>query len=303
MLIDTLNRRLPGFWRLNRVVRMQLTGSPIREPYPRGHFYSPLPDTEQLRSQPDVFATDLDVVPGVDLRIGAQLDLLHALAAYYDACPFIGEADASLRFHLNQGYFLHGDAIALYGLMRHLQPRRIIEVGSGFSSAVMLDTADRFLNHSVELTFIDPYPQRLRSLLCDGDAQRVTIHETSVQALPLEMFDALEAGDVLFVDSSHVSKAGSDVNHLFFKVFPRLRPGVAIHVHDIHWPFEYRRTWVEQGRAWNEAYLLRALLMYSDGFELMLWNDYLAQRHGQTVRALMPHFMTDPGGSCYLRRK
>lgn len=302
MLIDTLNQHVPGFWRLNRVVRISLTGSPIREPYPRGHFYSPLPDTDHVRARPDLFADDIDELPGIDLRTAEQLALLEQLAAYNAPCPLLDSAAAHQRFHLNQSYFLHGDVMALHGLIRHRRPRRIIEVGSGFSSAVMLDTANLLGDQSLQLTFIDPYPDRLQSLLRPDDAARVTLHVSTVQDLPLQLFDALEANDILFIDSSHVSKCASDVNHLFFKVLPRLRPGVIIHVHDIHWPFEYRREWVEQGRAWNEAYLLRAMLMHSNGFKLLLWNDYLARRHRPTVARLMPEFLTDPGGSCYLIR-
>ena len=80
------------------------------------------------------------------------------------------------------------------------------------------------------------------------------------------MFEKLEAGDVLFIDSSHVAKTGSDVNYLFFEVLPRLRRGVRVHVHDIFLPIEYPRDWViDENRSWNEQYVLRALLMFSSG--------------------------------------
>src|SRR5690606_10543417 len=108
----------------------------------RGHFYSPLPDTEDVRARPGLFEEEVDELPGIDLRAAEQVAMLEAVAAHNAPCPLLDPAAVNLRFHLDQAYFLHGDVIALHGLMCHYRPRRIIEVGSGFSSAVMLDTAD-----------------------------------------------------------------------------------------------------------------------------------------------------------------
>jgi hypothetical protein len=93
--------------------------------------------------------------------------------------------------------------------------------------------------------------------------------ELKVQDVQLAEFARLQAGDILFIDSSHVAKTGSDVLHLYFEVLPRLAPGVRIHVHDIFLPFDYPRRWVlDENRSWNEQYLLRALLMYSSRFKV-----------------------------------
>ena len=109
-------------------------------------------------------------------------------------------------------------------MLRHVQPRRVVEVGSGYSSAMMLDTAEGWLDPDVDITFIEPYDELLRSLLRPGDDERVTILDSAVQDVDLVVFTRLEAGDILFIDSTHVVKAGSDVNHLFFEVLPRWRP-------------------------------------------------------------------------------
>jgi hypothetical protein len=114
---------------------------------------------------------------------------------------------------------------------------------------------------------------------------------------------ALRSGDVLFVDSSHVAKIGSDVNSLFFDVLPNLAPGVVVHVHDIHYPFEYPKDWVFEGRAWNEAYLLRAFLTMNTDYEILLFNSYLSCFHIDEVAQLMPGWRINPGGSIWLRRR
>ncbi len=113
---------------------------------------------------------------------------------------------------------------------------------------------------------------------------RAAARSTSIRRL----FDVLEAGDILFIDSSHVSKVGSDVNLLFFDVLPRLRPGVWVHVHDIGYPFEYSREWIFEGRAWNEAYLLHAMLIENPHWDIELWCNYLSEKHADCVDATAP---------------
>ncbi len=123
-----------------------------------------------------------------------------------------------------------------------------------------------------------------------------------MQDVALSTFDELEAGDLLFIDSSHVSKIGSDVNFLFFEVLPRLKAGVYIHVHDIFWPFEYPHSWIVEGRAWNEAYLLRALLCGNDGFEIVFWNSWAGHALRELLSKNCPLFTRNSGGSIYLRK-
>ena len=190
----------------------------------------------------------------------------------------------------------------LYGMMRHLRPKRIVEVGSGFSSAAMLDVNERVLGGRTHLTFIDPDMSRVRALLRAGDQSRATMIERRVQDVPLEVFAALEAGDILFIDSSHVSKVGSDVNRLFFDVLPALRPGVCIHIHDVAGNLEYPAAWLAEGRAWNEQYLLRAFLMYNRSFEIALFTAWLFDTRPEFFRERMPLCTRGGGGQIWLRK-
>ena len=112
-----------------------------------------------------------------------------------------------------------------------------------------------------------------------------------------ETFGALAHDDILFVDSSHVARFGSDVVHLFLEVFPTLAPGVIVHVHDIFWNFEYPREWLLEGRPWNEAYLLRAFLAHNAAFEVLLFNDYVARFHWDHLASRLPIATTPAPGS------
>jgi hypothetical protein len=183
--------------------------------------------------------------------------------------------------------------------MRLARPRRVIEVGSGWSSCALLDVNERFLDGPARCTFIEPYPELLHELV--GDEQ-LDVRPASVQDVALSLFDELGSGDMLIIDSTHVAKVGSDVNHLVFEVLPRLAPGVLVHVHDIYYGFEYPRAWIYQGRAWNEAYVLRALLMFNTTWEIVFFNSFLAARHPEAFAASLPAAARSPGSSLWLRR-
>ena len=165
----------------------------------------------------------------------------------------------------------------------------------------MLDTVE-LSGLSTELTFIDPYPQRLHGLLSQKDAERCTIVEDIVQEVPLSTFDSLGSGDILFVDSSHVAKAGSDVAHIFLRILPRLRPGVIVHIHDIFYPHSYPIGWLRNGWAWNESLFLRAFLAGGSAFEVVLFNSYAGRAFPELFEAELPQFMKNTGGSFWMRR-
>jgi hypothetical protein len=273
---------------------------------PPGHFYSPIPDLETLRPREDeLFDCSLRALPGIDARVEQQLALMADFARLYRDQPWHDAPTDGRRYGFLNDQYSYSDAIFLFCMLRTARPARVIEVGSGHSSAAMLDTADLFLDSDgsrVDFTFIDPYPDRLHSVLRPEDHDRVRILDTPVQDVPLETFDALQANDVLFIDSTHVSKTGSDVNRLYFEVLPRLAPGVLVHIHDVHYPFEYPREWVFEGRAWNEVYLLRAFLLFNRGFEIVCMNTALEHYQPAWFREHMPLCLENPGGSIWLRR-
>jgi predicted O-methyltransferase YrrM len=235
--------------------------------FPPGHFYSPL-----LNLEGEVETHPTEHWEHLPLRQEAQISLYRELASQ-PPLKFPEIASSSHRYHSANGWFPLADAFLLSGIVRKVKPARLIEVGSGFSTAVVLDTLDQ-TSHTCELTLIEPDPARLLSLLHPEDSSRYQLHQHVVQEVPIELFDKLDAGDVLFIDSSHVAKAGSDVSHLFLRVLPRLKPGVWVHVHDISWPDTLPSSWVEEGRAWNESLFLRAFLMGNAAYEVRAFHAY-----------------------------
>ncbi|HYD80922.1 MAG TPA: class I SAM-dependent methyltransferase [Paucimonas sp.] len=262
---------------------------------PEGHFYSPIPAAEDYTAGYD--AGVLDVLDAEAANERRQLELAETFRSLYAEMPFPMEPAEGFRYHLNNGRFNYFDGIILYSFIRMLKPKRIVEVGSGFSSAVMIDTCERFLGGQTDITFIEPYTETLYGRLRPEDKTRYTVIEKKVQDVPLEVFRSLEANDILFIDSSHVAKFGSDVNHLLFKVLPQLRDGVTIHFHDIFRHFDYPREWLTEGRAWNEGYLVRAFLACNKQFTIEFFNDWFAHRHWDYLERHLPLCTVQPEGS------
>ncbi|MEL7046552.1 MAG: class I SAM-dependent methyltransferase, partial [Pseudomonadota bacterium] len=123
------------------------------------------------------------------------------------------------------------------------------------------------------------------------------------QDVELSHFEALEHGDFLVIDSTHVAKLSSDVLRLVFDVLPVLRPGVFVHFHDVFWPFDYPKRWVSEGRAWNEAYLLRAFLQNNSAFDIVYFYSYLETLHRERIAATMPLCLKRSGANLWLRKR
>ena len=271
--------------------------------FPPGHFYSPIPSLKELRRDDGrLFGAAPEALPGIDLNAKGQLELFDQLKQYYHSLPFKEERSAGLRYYYNNGTFSYADAIVLFCMIRQLHPKRIVEVGSGFSSCAILDTNEHFFDGAIDCTFIDPYPAQFRSMLTAADSKGIRILEQRVQDADTRLFETLESGDILFVDSTHVAKTGSDVNHLLFTILPVLRKGVIVHFHDIIYPFEYPREWIVEGRAWNETYMLRAFLEFNAGFTILFFNTYLERFYEDRFQHEMPLCLRNRGGSIWLRK-
>jgi hypothetical protein len=250
--------------------------------FPPGHFYSPIPSIEELHARADqLFAQPLPELAGIDLRQDDQLQLLEDMARLYAEQPFTSSKVQDRRYFFDNPNFTYGEGIVLFCVMRLSAPRRIVEIGSGYSSCVMLDTNELFFDNSIRCTFIEPYPELLLELVYERDRRDLDLLEKGLHAVDGTVFGQLQRGDILFVDSTHVSKIGSDVNRIIFDILPSLNPGVLVHFHDIYYPFEYPRDWVEQGRAWNEAYLLRAFLMHNPAYRIEFFNSFMWLFHGR----------------------
>lgn len=245
------------------------------------------------------------MLPGVDLNDPSQVKLLDVITRWMPQFdyPVTQDETGTLGYFLANDQFTWLDVRALFAFMCEWRPSRVIEVGSGFSTAIMLDVRRKFLGEQTAITCIEPYPRPvLQHALESGGA---TLLQQKVQELDAGFFDVLEPGDILFIDSSHVVKTGSDCCFLYLEVLPRLKPGVRIHVHDIFLPAEYPRRWViEENRSWNEQYILQALLAHSHGFKVLFGSAYVAMAHHDLAAAAvapLPDYGVG-GGSFWIER-
>jgi len=268
-----------------------------------GHFYSPIPSIEEIKKNEDrVFGDIPRKISGVELNENDQLSLFKKFKNYYDELPFSKTNTGNLRYFFENKFYSYSDAIFLYCMIRHAQPNTIMEVGSGYSSCVALDTNELFFDNSIEIIFIEPYPERLISLTKETDKEKITIISKKVQDIELSEFESLQPNDILFIDSTHVGKIDSDVNYIFFEILPRLSSGVFIHFHDVFYPFEYPKEWIYEGRAWNESYILHSFLMFNNTFKIVFFNTYLEYFHEELFRREMPLCMKNKGGSIWIQK-
>lgn len=271
--------------------------------FPPGHYYSPIVDPAALADSGFETNAAADPVLAVALDYARMEELItRALAGWNQALP--EKPAEGRRYYTDNDQYCIGDAIVLAAMLRHFRPKRWIEVGCGYSSAILLDTLDGDPSLDTRLTFIEPDTTRLDKLLNRADRRNVAIISGMVQDVPLDVFDQLESGDVLFLDTTHISKTGSDVNHEIFQILPRLAGGVIVHFHDVFDRFEYPREWIYAlNRSWNELYILRAFLMYNDAFTVLYANAAFAEQRKHVLERLCPAILSNPGCGLWLVKR
>jgi len=208
----------------------------------------------------------------IDFHEDEALQLLPTLAKYsseLDSIPYERHGNDTPYWFDNMS-FTDFDAAALYGILRHHKPKRYIELGCGFSSFIssMALAKNIVEGNPCEAIYADPMPRRdMNKMLATGKL----ICER-MQNLPIEMFQQLEADDVLFIDTSHVLKIQSDVVRELLEIIPALKPGVLIHIHDIFSPYDYPVDWAEKKirLSCNEQYAVECLLIGGSLCRVML---------------------------------
>lgn len=278
---------------------------------PSGHFYSPIANKKEIEEGIASRSYSPSELYGINLRLNSQKELLSHFATLYEDMPFTNQKQSHLRYYFDNQAYCHSDGICLYSMMRTLMPKRIIEVGSGFSSALMHDVRELFFttngggavdNSSLHITHIEPYPALLQSLLKPTDLKNLDLLPMRLQEIDTSLFDKLDANDILFIDSTHISKINSDVNKIFFEILPRLKSDVYVHFHDIFYPFSYPNDWLRAKNSWNEAYMLRAFLSFNNAFEIVFFNTCLHHLYKDEFEAALPLSKHNSGGSIWLRK-
>ncbi len=267
----------------------------------RHHYYEPIVFPEDLRKPLD----EDRCLPALDLNEASQLELVRAFHYREELLSIPLESGAVGEFGYSNPNFGPGDAEMLYNLIRHFKPKRLIEIGSGYSTlmarlAIRRNTAEDSA-YTCGHVCVEPYEQPwLENLGVEVVRELVEKRGTSFVA-------ALECNDILFIDSSHVIRPQGDVLFEYLELLPRLAPGVLVHVHDIFTPKDYPARWVLQDRKlWNEQYLLEAFLAFNSEFEVLIAANWLKHHHRDELENACPVALQQPAcepGSFWLRRR
>jgi predicted O-methyltransferase YrrM len=258
----------------------------------RDHYYQPLINPQKYLQRS---LGEPRVLPGIQWNIDEQLALLKQFH-YQDelrAIPLEQKDAQPLAFFSNNPSLCPADAEFLYNVIRHFKPRRVIEVGCGYSTrlAVQAEQKNRQENsaHACAHTCIEPYEMPWLEQL------EVKVLRSKVEDLPLSTFSSLQAGDILFIDSSHIIRPQGDVLFEYLEILPTLNPGVLVHVHDVFSPRDYLKEWiVNQHCQWNEQYLLEAFLSFNSQFRIIGAVNLLKKDYRQALEESCPMTATRP---------
>lgn len=290
------------------IARLEAAASAAPAPQPLyeppGHYYSPIVDPGDDWVRRAMAREAHPEAPPAEFGIDEQemLRWFEKIAAHYPGNPFPEQPAPGCRYHYSNASFPLADALALLGFLVEFRPRRYIEVGAGYSSCAAIDINEQYLGGALRMTFIEPHPEDALALFGDDHRYRDCLLRQRLQDTPLSLFTELDRGDVLFIDSSHVGKTASDVLDYLFRILPRLRPGVLVHVHDIFYPFEYPKLWiVDQNRSWNEAYFLRAFLCANPNFRVLYLSDWIYKCRRDLLESRMPLCVPHRGGSLWMQ--
>ena len=255
------------------------------------HFHEPIPDTRTLS---DEIWDRTSKLVGVDMNTTRQLELLtDVFPNFIQECDFSQErTEIPYEFYRKNGAFLSVDAEVYHSMIRHFQPKRIVEVGSGSTTylaaraCILNEKKDRT---STELFAIDPFPNEN---VKKGFPGLTSLIHKPLEQVSKDFFSRLEKNDILFIDSSHVVGIGGDVNYEFLEIIPRLKTGVIVHVHDIFAPAEYPKKWKFEDRFfWTEQYILQAFLSFNNDFEILWASSYMHLNYPDALKSVFPSYI------------
>ncbi len=263
-------------------------------------YYSPIPDLAQL---PEEVWQARDPLRGIVFDLEAQMAFVESdLSPHLDGLAWGGDVATTYAYDPNNDSYPLADARVLYAMVRQLRPKRIVELGSGQTTRVMAQACrENALDGSAaRLRAFDPFP----TAVDDGLPGLAELVRTKAQDVPDEVFTELEAGDVLFVDTTHTVKIASDVNHIILRVLPLLADGVIVHVHDIFLPYEYPRFFfADYALYWAEQYLLQAFLAFNSAFEVLCAVHALGRERSERMAATGALTAGEIGSSFWIRRR
>jgi len=268
--------------------------------YPiRNHFYEPLFD-DKFISNP----LDKDrFLPGIDFNIKSQINLLNQLSFTneLESLNLQNKSKEIHSFYIDNGSFESGDADFLYQMIRYIKPHKILEIGSGDSTKIARlalkknkDETSKVYEHICIEPYGAPWLEKLEG---------TKIIRELVENYKFDWANELEAGDLLFIDSSHMIRPQGDVLKEYLEIIPVLKPGVFVHIHDIFTPRDYKKSWiVDEVKFWNEQYLLEALLTDTNRYEVIAALNFLKNNYYEKISQICPYLTKDREPSSFYFR-
>jgi predicted O-methyltransferase YrrM len=242
-----------------------------------GHYYSPVANIDEI-SERQAAIWGPKKLTGIDLNEDTQTEVMTWILENEKRFDIPTKKESHRKYYAESPSYPYSDGAVLHAMVAKYKPKHVIEVGSGASSGCMIDASEQY-GLGTKFTLIEPEPQHcLDKVLNSNDYEKsnVALIRKKVQEVLPETFKVLQQNDILFIDSSHVSKPGSDVNFLLTEVLPELNKGVIIHFHDIYYPFEYTKEYLlELKLVWNEAYALHNFLLFNNSFRILFFADYM----------------------------
>lgn len=238
----------------------------------------------------------------IDFNLERQIQSLSKLQYSHELAQLAKEGIAGNgKFYFKNPSFGPGDADLYYLIVRNLKPKKIIEIGSGYSTLICVEALQKndSEHFNSSLTCIEPF-----ELDWLENIKEIQLIRESVEKVSMEVFTSLQENDILFIDSSHIIRPENDVLFEYLELLPQLNKGVIIHIHDIFTPRHYRSEWLqEEFRFWNEQYLLEAFLYFNDTFEIMYSVNHLKNdAFEETKKILTTITSNDEPGSFWLRK-
>ncbi len=262
------------------------------------NFYSNTPSIEEIESS---FEYGADQPPYSNLqvfereRLKQTLDQLLEFSREFS--PSIeGDEKTCERFYWNNGQFGQSDAMSYYCFIRMVRPSTIVEIGSGFSTLVALEAIEQ--NGMGCVHCIEPFP---RDFIKKN--KRITLHRVKAQAMDAEFLnDVLRDNDILFIDSTHTVKTGSDCLHIYLRLLPEIRRNIYVHVHDVFLPFGMPQEWLLDLQIfWTEQYLLFAFLIDNSKATVLYGGQYNVLWNARLMEDLMAGKCSIDGGSLWFK--
>lgn len=273
-----------------------------KDKYPDGHYYSPIPSSSDRKKFTSSYQNISKNLTGINFNLDQQLNNWKKFNNFLPKFRFPSHKSSLYDyFYINDSFGLT-DAFLVFSFLLYYKPKRIIEVGSGMSSCLLSDINRLFFNYQIEITLVEPNPNFLYSVLTQESRKKFNIIEKKVQSVSVNDFKLLKSNDLLFIDSSHITKLGSDVNYLFFDIIPNLNDNVLVHIHDIFRNFDYPPEWVSEGRSWNEAYLLRAFLLFNSNFNIEFYTSYIVDKIPNIFENKYLNLKSNLGGCLWFRK-